>query len=291
MSNPRPVSVDQEHELADIVDLERYPIHLSDDSDAAQEVVARHRDEMSANGVAVLAGFVIPSAMELIIAEANRLAPLGHFSETFSSPYLSAPDPSLPAGDPRSRSQRAALSAVAFDEFGSESLLVRLYESSVLREFLASVLGVDQLHSYADPLGAMSLAVMVDGDELGWHFDFSEFVVSLGIQSPTDGGTFDVVPRLRSADDPNDAAVIEVLDGDLDRVVTLPLEPGTLMIFAGRNSMHSVSPIHGGVERLVALLSYDTRPGTDSTDELKMVRYGRTSSRGAAGGALEAGGA
>ena len=282
MSNPRPVSAEDDHELAGIVDVDRYPIHLNDGSDAALEVVARYRDEMAANGVAVLTGFVLSSAMELIVEEANRLAPLGHFSETFSSPYLSAPDPALPSADPRSRAQRAALSAVAFDEFGPESLLVRLYESSLLRGFLASVLGVDQLHSYADPLGAMSLAVMVDGDELGWHFDFSEFVVSLGIQSPTEGGTFDVVPRLRSADDPNEAAVIEVLDGDLDRVVTLPLEPGTLMIFAGRNSMHSVSPIRGDVERLVALLSYDTRPGTDSTDELKMVRYGRTGSRNAA---------
>jgi hypothetical protein len=30
------------------------------------------------------------------------------------------------------------------------------------------------------------------------------------------------------------------------------------------------------VDRLVALLSYDTAPDTDSTDELKLIRYGRT---------------
>ena len=37
-----------------------------------------------------------------------------------------------------------------------------------------------------------------------------------------------------------------------------------------------MSPIEGGVPRYVGLLAYDTKPGTDSSDLLKMVRYGRT---------------
>jgi len=47
------------------------------------------------------------------------------------------------------------------------------------------------------------------------------------------------------------------------------------MLFNGRRSMHRVSPIVGEVPRYVALLAYDTKLGTDSTDELKLSRYGR----------------
>jgi hypothetical protein len=53
--------------------------------------------------------------------------------------------------------------------------------------------------------------------------------------------------------------------------------PGTLMIFAGRNSLHRVSPVEGEVPRLVALFAYDTRPDADSSELLKLIRYGRTS--------------
>jgi hypothetical protein len=47
------------------------------------------------------------------------------------------------------------------------------------------------------------------------------------------------------------------------------------MLFNGRWSMHRVTAIEGDVPRYVALLAYDTKSGTDSTDTLKMSRYGR----------------
>jgi hypothetical protein len=71
--------------------------------------------------------------------------------------------------------------------------------------------------------------------------------------------------------------VADVLAGKRDRVVTLPMTPGTLLVFAGRYSIHRVSPIAGTTSRLVALLGYDTKPGTMSSELLKEVRYGRVS--------------
>ena len=53
------------------------------------------------------------------------------------------------------------------------------------------------------------------------------------------------------------------------------MTPGTLLVFAGRHSLHRVSPICGPTPRLVALLGYDTKPGTMSSELLKEVRYGR----------------
>jgi len=34
--------------------------------------------------------------------------------------------------------------------------------------------------------------------------------------------------------------------------------------------------VHGDVPRIVALLSYDTRPDADSSEVFKFVRYGRS---------------
>ena len=67
-----------------------------------------------------------------------------------------------------------------------------------------------------------------------------------------------------------------VLGGDHLPVVTLPMTPGTLLVFEGRHSLHRVSPVGSGLPRHVGLLAYDTRPGTVGSDLLRQDRYGRT---------------
>ena len=113
---------------------------------------------------------------------------------------------------------------------------------------------------------------MRDGDVLDWHFDMTDFVVSIALQSSSSGGDFENAARIR---DDGDRAIAELLAGNRARVRVEPMSAGTLMLFNGRRSMHRVSPIVGEVPRYVALLAYDTKPGTDSTDELKLSRYGR----------------
>ena len=54
------------------------------------------------------------------------------------------------------------------------------------------------------------------------------------------------------------------------------MTPGTLMLFEGRYSLHRVTPIvRADAARYVALFGYDTKPGTMSSELLKLVRYGR----------------
>jgi len=117
---------------------------------------------------------------------------------------------------------------------------------------------------------------MRDGHMLGWHFDQTDFVVSIALQPSRSGGHFENVPMIRRADDDNAAVVAAIRQGErADLVRVEPMAPGTLMIFNGRWSYHRVSTVHGDVPRHVALLAYDTKPGTDSNNELKLARYGR----------------
>jgi hypothetical protein len=149
-----------------------------------------------------------------------------------------------------------------------------------LAEFVRDVLGLVEIHRYADPLGALNVAVMSDGDELGWHFDQTDFVTSIAVQSAERGGDFEVARRLRGHGDERYDAVGTVLDGDRRPVTHVPFDPGSLMVFAGRHSMHRVTPISGRTPRYVALLAYDSTAGTDSSELLKLVRYGRTAPDG-----------
>jgi hypothetical protein len=248
-----------------IVDLVRHPI-----GDAA--VRARAARQLREDGVAIIPGFVRADCLAALLAECDDLALVAHRSEVHGTPYLAPVDESAPVGSPRRALVRNALEVVAYDQFPSHSILRALYEWDELLAFVAAVLGVDELHRYADPFGALNLSVMRDGDELGWHFDQTDFVVSLAIRSSDVGGEFENAPFVRDSDD----TVADVLAGRTpERVRTEPMDPGALMIFAGRTSLHRVTPIGGPAPRYVALLAYDTKPGTDSTDLLKRVRYGR----------------
>ncbi len=169
-----------------------------------------------------------------------------------------------------------AVRAVAYDITPRTSPLRRLYEWDPLKDLIEAVLERGPIYRYADPFGALNLAVMGAGDQLQWHFDQTDFVVSLAIQSAEQGGDFEVAPRIRSADDEHYDEVAAVLNGARDKVETLAMTAGTLLIFEGRHSLHRVSPIAGTRWRHVGLLAYDTKPGTMGSDVLRADRYGRT---------------
>ncbi len=260
---------------ADLVDLDRYPI-LQPDSAAMRAVLDWTRSEVHGRGASEVPGFLSPAGLAAVRADAQALAAGAYRSEGYGTAYLEVPDFDLPADHPRRYLERAAVGVVAYDMFPADSPLRRLYEWEPFMRFIEAVLERGPLFRYADPLGALNLAVMGEGDQLQWHFDQTDFVVSLAVQDAEHGGDFEVAPRIRSGDDERYDDVGRVLSGARDAVVRLPMTPGTLLIFEGRHSIHRVSQIHGDTARLVGLLAYDTKPGTRSTEILQLARYGRT---------------
>ena len=259
-------------DLSEIVDLDRYPVH---DPVRRAGLVDDAAAQLRTRSVAVLPGFVRPTALAQMAQDCDELLPLAHRSESVASPYLSAPDTTQPPGHPRARRQQSQVETVAYDLVPVGAPVRELYESDALLGFLAAVLGVRSLYRYADPFGALNLSTMHAGDELAWHFDQTDFVTSLAVAAPEAGGDFEVAARVRTPDDERYDEVAAVLDGDRAAVTRVAFEPGSLMLFAGRHSLHRVTTVEGTRARHVALLAYDTRDGTDSTDELKLARYGR----------------
>jgi hypothetical protein len=266
-----------------LVDLDRYPVD-DIDSPRARDVIELHASQLRERGVSVLPGFVGPAAIEAMVAECDALAPQSHHQDVQGTPYLELPEDRWPEGHPRVTWDRSSVHTIGYDQFPSSSSMRRLYEWDALLTFVGRILGREPLYRYADPIGALNLAVMVEGDELGWHYDQTDFVISLAVQSSERGGDFENVAVLRSADDECYDDVARVLRGDsVDRVVVEPMEPGTLMLFEGRYSLHRVTPIEGSRPRYVGLFGYDTKPDTMSSELLKLVRYGRSEPLSATG--------
>jgi hypothetical protein len=237
--------------------------------------VDKGRAQMREAGACELPEFVRAEALPKFVDDACRVAPLAHCSGGLGTVYLGFPDETFAADHPRQWLGNYGVGAVAYDLFPDDSPIRRLFEWEELGAFVAAILGLESVYPYADPLGALNLAVMGNGDELQWHFDQTDFVVSLALQDAEEGGDFEVAPFVRTADDERYDDVARVLAGDREPLTVLPMTPGTLLVFAGRHSLHRVSPIHGATPRLVALFGYDTRPGTMSSELLKAVRYGR----------------
>jgi hypothetical protein len=262
--------------IADLVDLDRYPVH-EPESPEAMVVVERCREALRSDGAVRLDGFLRPAAVELLVTQANEAAQLGYPNDEGHNCYFDDEiDESLPQDHPRRILVRSAQKAVAMDLLPSEFGARRLYESDQVTRFVADALEKGVLYPSADPLDGCNMTVYEAGDELGWHFDQSEFSVTLMIQRAERGGDFEYAPLVRTPDDERYDAVRAVLLGERDRVKQLSSEPGTLAFFRGRYSLHRVPPVEGPTPRMNSVLTYSVEPGHLLSPMAQRMYYGRT---------------
>jgi hypothetical protein len=257
------------------VDLDRYPIN-DPGGPAYRALVQTCQDQLRSHGVAQLTGFLTPAAVSQMLALANRLAGQAWASDQTHTVYFEPPDDSAGPDHPRALLQHSAKKAIAYDQVPAGAPVRRLYESDDLTRFIAAVLGKPVLYRSADPLDALEIAIFGDGDELGWHFDNSEFSVTVMYQQPEDGGHFDYYPRLRDEHDENYPGVQAVLHGTSDGVLRLPTGPGTLAVIRGQHAMHRVTPVSGPRPRINSVLTYGEHPDMKLSELTQKLFYGRT---------------
>jgi len=260
--------------LTDVVDVDRHPI-----TDAAYQAACRAQFE--ADGVIALAGFIRPTARAELADEAAATRSLAYFSQQDHSVYLDAPDSSFPSDDARSHAIVSTKGAVTADQLPATSHLRTVYNSQEFRSFLCAVLSEDKLHEYADPLSSINLNFYEQGQELGWHFDNSEFAVTLLVQDPDAGGTFEYINGMRDTtnDDNNETGVAAVLkqngQGPESKANALAVDAGTLVLFRGRDALHRVTPVQGDTTRVLVVFAYNTKPGLSLSESARMTFFGR----------------
>lgn len=259
----------------DDVDLRRYPIN-DPAGEEYRDLVRACRDQLRDRGVAQLAGFLTPAAVAEMLAVARSLTAQAWVSDQTHTVYFEPADQSAGPDHPRALLQRSAKKAIAYDLIPSGVPIRRLYESDDLTGFVAAVLGKDVLYRSADPLDALEIAIFGDGDELGWHFDNSEFSITVMYAEAEVGGHFDYYPRLRDEHEENYPAVREILQGGSDGVVRLTTGPGTLAVFRGQHALHRVTPVSGPRPRINSVLTYGEHPGMKLNELTQRLFYGRT---------------
>ncbi len=262
-------------DYADVVDLGRYPIHELD-SDRGRALVADCRAELADTGVCNLAGFITPAAVAAMAALASQLRAAAWETDRPHTIYFEPAATDVPVGHPRAHQVRSAKNGIAYDRIPAEAPLRRLYESDDLTTFIAAVLDKPILFRSADPLDALQITTFRPGQELGWHFDRSEFSVTVMYQQASSGGDFEYVPGLRSAADENYPAVEKVLQGDQSAIRILPSAPGALAFFRGEHALHRVTPIQGSTPRVNSVLTYGERPDMKLNELTQQLFYGRT---------------
>jgi predicted 2-oxoglutarate/Fe(II)-dependent dioxygenase YbiX len=142
------------------------------------------------------------------------------------------------------------------------------------------VLDRSPLYRCADPVVSCMLTVCREADELGWHYDPNDGVVSLMLQEADAGGAFEFAAGIRSEAPDASAAELAVLDGRYARVVRPELRAGTLSMFNGHGSLHRVAPVTGTRDRIIALFNYMAEPGYVFSEEIQRKFFGRVAGSG-----------
>lgn len=264
-----------------LADLERFPIHVPGTGPYA-DLVSRCRQELEETGLLELEGFLSPAACVQSVAEILPVMEReGYMHSRSHNIYFEDSVPGLDSGHPALRKFVTANRTVCGDRI-AESIPVRLYEYPPLRAFIARVLGKDRLHLMEDRLAQVNVMHYRNGEALNWHFDRSEFTVTLLLQAPYSGGLFEYRIGLRNDHDPNYEGVAEFLSGPDPLTRRVRTSEGTLCVFKGKNTVHRVTPVEGDRGRMMAVFSYFETPGIRFSREEQIGFYGRTGSPGSA---------
>jgi len=234
------------------------------------------REQLSENGVVVLPDFLTQLAVDSIKEEGVTHQADAFYTSSSHNVYLSPADPEHDESHPRNRQITSSKGCITTDQIPSTSALHTLYNADAFKAFLCDVLSEDALFEYADNLSSINLHYAGAGQELGWHFDNSSFAITLLIQQPEAGGIFEYVKNLRDSanQDMNFDGVGAVLSGETP-VSTLTMDPGCLVLFRGRDSMHRVTPTIGDTTRMLVVLAYNSEPNIALSESARMTFYGR----------------
>ena len=262
--------------LHDLVDLGRYPIDRAG-SQAYDHLIRDLQRELDEDGCAVLPGFVHADGLELLLHEADAVAPKAHRSFNRTNAYFTRDDPSYGVGHPIRRFYDRSNAFVPADNFGKTSPLRRIYEYPGFLPFIREALDEpeERFFRYDDPLADVIINVVEEGQGFPWHFDTNNYTVTLAIQNGEEGGAFEYAPNLRSTEDENFPGVAAILDGTMTQVRQLELQPGDLQIFKGRYALHRVAPVTGKRKRYVGIFSFVEAEGICGGVERTRQLYGR----------------
>ena len=265
--------------LADIVDLDRYPI-TDLDSARGRALVANCRAEFTDAVSCELPGFIRGAAIEAVIGDVEARQERAFRSSRQRSAYgFYAPShgENLQGRDLDSHAapQWRDVCYLAYDEFPSDSVLHALYESKTVCAFTAAVLELAEVHTVADPMMAAPVSLHYEGCQLGWHCDTQEFTITVMFRTSEQAGIFEYMP-LAGPGQVNFDRVPAVFAGDRTEVRSVAIQPGSIVAFRGASTLHRVTETRGQRPRILSVFHLEQKPGRVYPDQWKRDVFGRS---------------
>jgi len=265
-----------EHDLEDLVDLDRYPLHDPDSAGYLAAVNAA-RGSLRTIGCAIVKDLVRPEAIARLNAEIMERKHTTHFSTQMMNPYFhTTVNNEFPADHPANIFLERSSGFIPGDSWESGCATDVIFRAPTVARFLADCLEIPELYCYADPLAGLTANILDPGQLFTWHFDTNDFAVTVLVQEADEGGLFEYYPAIRSADDEGFDRIQSILKGDREGVHTLDLRPGDMQIFRGRHSLHQVSrvPTHSR-PRHAAIFAYTEEADVIGRVERTQQLFGR----------------
>ena len=268
--------------IEQIVDLQRYPIDQLD-SERGQRLIEDCRRAFVDDVCCELPNFIRPQALQAVIDDVERRESNAFRSARHRSAYgFYSP---VHGGELQTDDSAAHMTPqwrevcyLAYDEFDESSVLHRLYESPLVTEFAARVLALESVHHVADALMAAPISLHYSGCQLGWHCDTQEFTITVMFRPSQRGGVFEYMP-LAGAGEANFERVPKVFAGDREEVRQVEIQPGSIMLFRGANTLHRVTPSQTDKPRILSVFHLEKTPGRVYDDQFKLDVFGRAESR------------
>ena len=262
--------------LADLVDLRAVPIR--DPASAGYlAAVGAARAGLRSEGCAVLGGFVRPGAVAALNDEIAERKHATHYSTQVINPYFHTSfNPDYPPDHAVNTFIERSSGFIPGDAWEAGCATDTLFRAPEVARFIADCLEIGALYCYDDPLAGLTANICDPGQQFTWHFDTNDFAVTVLVQPGDEGGLFEYVPQIRSAQDEGFEAIAAVLAGGREGVRTLDLRPGDLQIFRGRHSLHRVTRVGAGSRpRHAAIFAYTLEPGVIGRVERTRQLFGR----------------
>lgn len=188
-----------------------------------KEIIQNARVELIEHGAVAFPNFLTEDAVARAVAEMRSKEDNAFTTNTQHTAYLKHLDTTRYASNSiYNHPTKTIVASTAYDELAVDSVLKELYEDPRLLNMVASiVLGDDskQLYLSEDPLGCCSVNVFRPGYYHGFHYDESEFSVTLMLQEAEGGGLFQYTDPIRHKNlhDSNESNESEDLTLELKR--------------------------------------------------------------------------
>ena len=262
--------------LEEIIDTDRYPLNAPE-SPGYLAAVEAARAQLRESGCSLNKDFVRPEALTVMGREIRERKSQTHFSKQDINPYFhTVVNTEYPPDHPVNTFIERSSGFIPGDAWDSSCVTDVLFRAPQVARFLADCLEVPALYCYADPLAGLTANILDPGQQFTWHFDTNDFAVTVLVEEADEGGLFEYVPAIRSADDEGFDAIGNVLGGGSTGVVSLDLRPSDLQIFRGRYSLHRVTRVaDDSCPRHAAIFAYTEQDAVIGRVDRTQQLFGR----------------